>query len=246
MNLLDLIARRIGANPERLREHLTAAPNTLSVLKQTGLLHELTRNPIESYRALGGQRPSLKNLHRIMAAKEPNRIAVCDLERILTYAEMDEAIDRVAALLRSRFDIAARSRVILMSENRVEYLVFWFALLRLGAAAVHASFELRPAELDHVLRNSGAELICASSQALPVASAATAAFDDRTVALLHIDGLDTADADSGSFGDSVPRSTSSSAPHRAATSRPATTANRSSTPPAPQADHRARCATSRP
>ena len=203
MNLLDLIARRIGANPERLREHLTAAPNTLAVLKQTGLLHELTRNPIESYRALGGQRPSLKNLHRIMAAKEPNRIAVCDLERLLTYAEMDEAIDRVAALLRSRFGIAARSRVVLMSENRVEYLVFWFALLRLGAAAVHASFELRPAELDHVLRNSGAGLICASSQALPVASAATANFDERTVELLHIDGLETADADSGSFGESV-------------------------------------------
>lgn len=203
MKLLDLIAHRIGANPDRLREHLTAAPSTLTVLKQTGLLHELTRNPIESFRALGRQRPSLKNLHRIIAAKEPDRIAVCDPSRLLTYAAMDEAIDRVAALLRGRFGVAARSRVVIMSENRVEYLVFWFALLRLGAAAVHASFELRPAELEHVLRNSGATLICASSQALPVATAVTAAFDDRTVSLLHIDGLEEADDDSGAHGESI-------------------------------------------
>jgi fatty-acyl-CoA synthase len=180
---------------DRLREHLRHGPDTLRVLRRTGLLRELGKNPLATFRALQGEAPSLRNVHRIVAVRHPDRVAVCDPSRSLTYAAIDDAIDRCASLLREWFQVSRGDRVVLMSENRVEYVVLWFALFRLGAVAVHASYELRDEELDYVVSHSGAKLICVSTTGMKVAAEVARRRHHGAFPVLHIDGLHEPDGD---------------------------------------------------
>ncbi len=91
--------------------------------------------------------------HTIAAARHPSKPAVVMGQRFLSYAELDEMINRFANILLAR-GIRPRDRVTLMMRNSPEYVALFFALFRIGAAAVHASFHLKPRELSYLLRHS--------------------------------------------------------------------------------------------
>jgi 2,3-dihydroxybenzoate-AMP ligase len=72
-----------------------------------------------------------------------------------TYAELDADVDRVCAGLH-RLGLARGDRVIVQLPNCAEFVLMWFALLRLGAVPVHAMPGHRRAEISHLAALSGA------------------------------------------------------------------------------------------
>ena len=78
----------------------------------------------------------------------PNRIALDDGTRRLTYAELDERARRLATVLAAR-GVERGTRVAILSENRLEYFDLFFAAARLGAIAACQNWRLAAPELAH-------------------------------------------------------------------------------------------------
>ena len=119
--------------------------------------------------------------HGIHARSHPDRLAIVDGSRAVTYAEADAEINRIARGLRARAGARRGEPVALMMENRVEYVLFWIALFRLGTPAVHASYRSTPDELTYMLEHSGARVVIASEQTAGVARAAAERVGARVV-----------------------------------------------------------------
>jgi len=87
--------------------------------------------------------------------RRPDRTAVVDDRARLTYAELDRATDRlVGGLL--RLGLRPGDRVVVQQPNTVDFVVLWFALVRVGVVPVHAQPGHRASELTHLARTSGA------------------------------------------------------------------------------------------
>ena len=109
------------------------------------------------YRAAGLWRGRpLGGLLRELAAAHGPRTALVDAggER-LSYAELDHRADRMAAGLRMR-GIGAGDRVLVQLPNRSEFVVLFFALMRLGAIPVLTLPAHRITEIGHLARLSEA------------------------------------------------------------------------------------------
>ncbi|MFI1012553.1 (2,3-dihydroxybenzoyl)adenylate synthase [Streptomyces sp. NPDC020965] len=84
-----------------------------------------------------------------------DRLALVDDRTRLSYAELDEQSDRVARGLGS-LGIAAGDRVLVQLPNRAEFVLLWFALVKIGAVPVHTQPGHRSSEMTHLARLSGA------------------------------------------------------------------------------------------
>ena len=120
----------------------------LRVGYEKGLAGELaSAEPRPLARLVGRYGLNVSSLHTVGALLYPDRPAIIDGARSLTYAEADREINRLASALRDRFGVGPGVSVLLATENRAEYLLTWFALFRLGARAAHAGYRLTSAEL---------------------------------------------------------------------------------------------------
>ncbi len=128
---------------------------------------------------------NVRTIHALHANQSPDRVALTDTRSSLTYEELDRAINRTAAAL-SR--VAKGAPVILCSENRVDYVVFWFGCLRARLPVAHASPRSTPDELAYLLENSGARTIVCSGKTAPAVVAV--AGDATVVCVDRVDGAD--------------------------------------------------------
>jgi long-chain acyl-CoA synthetase len=80
----------------------------------------------------------------------PERVAVIDGEREITYAEFNREAGRVAAALAAR-GVQPGDFAALCAPNSIEWLAFYFGVLKAGAAAVTFSHLLTANELSQVL-----------------------------------------------------------------------------------------------
>jgi acyl-CoA synthetase (AMP-forming)/AMP-acid ligase II len=92
------------------------------------------------------------------AAATPEREAIVDGTRRLTYLALADGIDRVAARLRT-LGIGEGDVVAIQLPNRIEFPLVFFALERLGAVAVTVSVDFRSRELDYILRFAAAKML---------------------------------------------------------------------------------------
>lgn len=147
-----------------------AAGRLLRVGRDSGLLHEVISAQIpQTLAEMLRHGLSVRTVHAIHAVNHPDRLAMIDESRRLTYAQANEEINRVANALGERFGVRKKTPVILMMENRVEYLVTWFALFRLGASGVHASYRMTADELAYQVEHSGARILFVSPTSLEAA-----------------------------------------------------------------------------
>ncbi|MCA2226389.1 long-chain-fatty-acid--CoA ligase [Nonomuraea aurantiaca] len=72
-----------------------------------------------------------------------------------TYRELDERVDRLAHVLRTR-GVEPGDRVMVMTFNRLEMVETFFACARLGAVCVPVNFRLHAEEVSYQLADSGA------------------------------------------------------------------------------------------
>ena len=112
-------------------------------------------------------------------ARYPDRVAVIDLfggvERLITYAQLDERADRVAGLMQ-RLGIAAGERVGMIVGNRVEFLEIFFGVMRAGAIPVAINTRLARDTLEFILEDAECRAVfvepAAHADALAVAQGA--------------------------------------------------------------------------
>jgi long-chain acyl-CoA synthetase len=124
------------------------------------------------------------------AAQYPDRPAIRHDDRVLTYAALDEASARVAALLAVR-GVGPDRPVGLMLPNIPEFAALYYGILRAGGVVVPMNPLLKEREVAYYLSDSGATLLFASAASEPHATAGASAaggdvllVDDRLAALL--------------------------------------------------------------
>jgi fatty-acyl-CoA synthase len=118
-------------------------------------------------------RQTLGDTLRRTARRSPDRLALLFEGRTWTYTQLDTEVNRVAHGL-AGLGIAKGDRVAILSRNSAYFVLLRFALARLGAVLVPINFMLGPAEVAHVLRHSGARVLCAAPDLSGTAAEAAA------------------------------------------------------------------------
>jgi long-chain acyl-CoA synthetase len=104
-------------------------------------------------------------LHRFLeetARKYPSQTATIFKGARLTYAELDELTDRLAAGLAAR-GLQRGDRVAIFMPNSPQFVIAFYAILKAGGVAVATNPLYTPRELEHQMKDSGAELILVMS-----------------------------------------------------------------------------------
>ncbi len=121
---------------------------------------------------------------RVRAA--PDREALTDGTRRVSYRELATGIDRMAARL-GALGIGAGDVVTIQLPNWIEFAFVFFALERLGAVAVTVSVDFRSRELEYIMRFAGSKMFICCAQFRGFDHAAMAAeLKPRLVSLVTI------------------------------------------------------------
>ncbi len=110
----------------------------------------------------GRQPGNFASQFELIADLAPDRLAVAAGDRELTFAQFDEAADRLAGYLAAA-GIRAGDRFGLAARNAPEYLVALFALFKLGATPVNINYRYRAGEMRHLVVSSGARGVIADA-----------------------------------------------------------------------------------
>jgi acyl-CoA synthetase (AMP-forming)/AMP-acid ligase II len=97
------------------------------------------------------------------ALRFPDKIALIDGESTFSYTRLYDAVNRVAAGMQS-LGLAPGDRVAYHGNNRWELVVTMFAVIQGGYILVPLNVMLRPAELEHILAESGIRLILTTAE----------------------------------------------------------------------------------
>ncbi|HEX8559742.1 MAG TPA: long-chain fatty acid--CoA ligase [Pyrinomonadaceae bacterium] len=125
-------------------------------------------------------RRPLHEILRLAAAEVPDRTATVFLGARMTFAQLREQADRLAAALRA-IGIGQHDRVGIMLPNCPQYVVATFAVLRLGAVVVNVNPLYTPREVAVVAKDSGMRVLVTLDALAPV----TLAVKDQT-AVEHV------------------------------------------------------------
>jgi len=105
---------------------------------------------------------SMPQILHAVALASPDRVAIVEEERALTYREFDEQVSRIAGSLLQRKGCARGDRVGIWMENCLEFLPVLYGIWRAGMVAVPINNKLHPKELAWILENAGAGLCVVS------------------------------------------------------------------------------------
>lgn len=110
------------------------------------------------------------------AQRRPGHTAVVDVATGARhdYAALDRRVGARAAAL-AALGVGVGARVALLGENSAAYLEWLFGAARIGAVAVPVNHRLAPAEVAHVLGDSGATVLVRSTAFATLADASLAA-----------------------------------------------------------------------
>ena len=130
---------------------------------------ELTTGAVATAR-----RQTMADLLRRSAARHPGRTAIVDGDVRVTYAELDEAVNRAANALAER-GLAKGDRLALLGHNSLGFVITYFASARLGLICVPINYMLGAEEIAYILDHAGATAMVAEDMLLPLAEAGIAA-----------------------------------------------------------------------
>ncbi len=99
------------------------------------------------------------------AAAWPQAVALVDDGRHVRYAELQEQVLGLAAALH-RWGLARGDRVAVFLDKRIETVVASFAITAAGGVLVPVNPVLKPAQVAHILQDSGARVLVTSSARL--------------------------------------------------------------------------------
>ncbi|MBZ6474776.1 long-chain-fatty-acid--CoA ligase [Streptomyces griseocarneus] len=102
------------------------------------------------------------------AGVRPDQPAVLCEGRVVTYAQLHKESNRAAHAFRAA-GVGPGSRVAYLGKESEEYWEAAFACAKTGAVLVPVNWRLTAEEVDHILRDSGTELLLVDEEHLPVA-----------------------------------------------------------------------------
>ncbi|MDP1902009.1 MAG: long-chain-fatty-acid--CoA ligase [Rubrivivax sp.] len=105
-----------------------------------------------------GAYANLADLLEAAFRRFPQRDALCCMEQRMSFQELDELSQALGAWLQS-LNLRAGSRVAVMMPNVPQYLVAIAGVLRAGLVVVNVNPLYTPRELEHQLKDSGAQVI---------------------------------------------------------------------------------------
>lgn len=137
----------------------------------------MIRDPRISHRLVGtqsnGNWVTLVEALRSHARRNPQKIACACGDQKITYEELDDASTRLAARLLGQ-GLKPGDRLAIHWPNAIETVQLFFAAFKAGLIAVPVNLRLKTAEIEFVLKHSGATL-CFSHPALSAAAQPAAA-----------------------------------------------------------------------
>lgn len=116
---------------------------------QAGVAHEIDINQFQSVIEVFDR--SVK--------KFGDRPAMACMDKVLSYAELDALCGRFASFLQHKLGLKKGDRVAIMMPNLLQYPISVFGTLRAGGVVVNVNPLYTPRELEHQLKDAGAETI---------------------------------------------------------------------------------------
>lgn len=89
------------------------------------------------------------------AAEQPDKVALVDEDRWLTWTELDALVERIAAQLQAE-GVGKGAAVAILGYNSIPYALAFLAAIRTGAAAAPLTTSATPEALTAMLKDSGA------------------------------------------------------------------------------------------
>ena len=86
--------------------------------------------------------------------------------KTLSYGELHEKIIQASGLLKE-LSVHKGDRVAILAENSPEWVIIYFAIIRLGAIVVPMLPDFLAQDIHHILRETGAKLLFSSGRQLP-------------------------------------------------------------------------------
>lgn len=94
----------------------------------------------------------------VSAKRYPDRIAVVYYDNTITYIELKRQVDALAGFLQQRFAVAMGDRVALYMQNSPQFIIAFYAILRVGAVVVPVNTMNLLEEVRHVVADSGSKV----------------------------------------------------------------------------------------
>lgn len=113
----------------------------------------------------------LGDIPRRSARRHPDKTAIIDGDVVLSFAEFDDKVDRVAAALRDN-GFGPGDRIALLSHNCWQYAVLAFATARAGVVLVPVNFMLTADEISYILDHSRVRGFVVEAELTPTAEEA--------------------------------------------------------------------------
>ena len=149
---LPALAQKIRDLPRRARATARLAQNT-------GLLWEMHAAGLRAAaRTLGREHPNPSAIYAIHAKNRPDHVALRHKDRVLTFAQLEERLNRLGQGLRRR-GLERKQGALVVLRNRPEFVEISAGLQRIGASSIAVSWRSTAKELRYLLENSGARFV---------------------------------------------------------------------------------------
>ncbi len=125
------------------------------------------------------------------AAAFPGRDAIIYHGGRISYRDLAAAVESLAGWLVAHAGVARGDRVLLYMQNSPQFVIGYYAILRADAVVVPVNPMNRAAELDHLLRDTGARTVIAGQELLDnLAPALAAGLVHHAVVAAYADAAD--------------------------------------------------------
>ncbi len=108
-----------------------------------------------------------RDLLRRCAVSHANRLALIEPQRRVTWGELNQRTDALAAALQAN-GIGKGDVVAMLARDHIEVVELWHACLKIGAVRVGINWRYAPREMLHLVSDSGAKMVFAQADCLPL------------------------------------------------------------------------------
>lgn len=109
----------------------------------------------------------------VAARRFPDKVAIHYYGTPISWAELDQATDRLAGWLGAVAGVRRGDRVVLFMQNSPQFVVGYYAILRANAVVVPVNSMSRVEELRHIVEDTGATVAVVGQEMLEVAAPLT-------------------------------------------------------------------------
>jgi fatty-acyl-CoA synthase len=94
----------------------------------------------------------------VSAKRYPDRSAIVYYDNTISYAELKRQVDVLAGFLQQQFSVAKGDRVALYMQNSAQFIIAFYAILRIGAVVVPINTMNLLEEVRHIVTDSGSKV----------------------------------------------------------------------------------------